>query len=389
MRLMEPIMILCDVIDNFGDIGFVYRLARRISEINPEIKLNLVVNNLKVFSKLCPAVDDEKSVQSLGNWKIYNWNDFDLCKREFSANIPLRILQCFQCTRPEWLEDIIFSKNLSDEIHMINVEYLTAEDWADDFHLLKSGTRRTNVKKINFMPGFTKKTGGLILDDSFMLFRKNHYENLKSCSEKCVRILLFSYPKNFSFLISALNRLFDEGVDVRLFVASGAGASSFLEQEKTYGAVRFHYEFLPYLSQIEWDEILFSFDFLLVRGEDSFSRACLSGIPFVWNIYPQDEQFHLVKLNAFLNRLNPDEVISRFSYLYNYSIGSALCDESESVVREIENLPETEDELNSELCDLLHEILCNLAKFKNTFKQYSDELISNGDMVEKLLEYMK
>jgi uncharacterized repeat protein (TIGR03837 family) len=39
-----------------------------------------------------------------------------------------------------------------------------------------------------------------------------------------------------------------------------------------------------------------------VRGEDSFVRAQWAGRPFVWQIYPQTEAAHLVKLEAFLNR---------------------------------------------------------------------------------------
>jgi uncharacterized repeat protein (TIGR03837 family) len=39
-----------------------------------------------------------------------------------------------------------------------------------------------------------------------------------------------------------------------------------------------------------------------VRGEDSFVRAQWAGRPFVWHIYPQDENLHHKKLRAFLDR---------------------------------------------------------------------------------------
>jgi hypothetical protein len=39
----------------------------------------------------------------------------------------------------------------------------------------------------------------------------------------------------------------------------------------------------------------------LVRGEDSFVRAQFAGKPFIWDIYPQDIDAHLKKLDAFLD----------------------------------------------------------------------------------------
>ena len=44
---------------------------------------------------------------------------------------------------------------------------------------------------------------------------------------------------------------------------------------------------------------------LVVRGEESMSRACLSGIPFIWQAYPQSEEYHLVKVKALLERMRP------------------------------------------------------------------------------------
>jgi uncharacterized repeat protein (TIGR03837 family) len=40
----------------------------------------------------------------------------------------------------------------------------------------------------------------------------------------------------------------------------------------------------------------------LVRGEDSFVRAQWAGKPFVWHIYPQHDDAHHAKLEAFMAR---------------------------------------------------------------------------------------
>jgi len=39
-----------------------------------------------------------------------------------------------------------------------------------------------------------------------------------------------------------------------------------------------------------------------VRGEDSFVRAQWAARPFAWHIYPQQDDAHLPKLDAFLDR---------------------------------------------------------------------------------------
>jgi uncharacterized repeat protein (TIGR03837 family) len=59
---------------------------------------------------------------------------------------------------------------------------------------------------------------------------------------------------------------------------------------------------LPFLSQRDFDRLLWSADLNLVRGEDSLVRALWAGQPFLWQLYPQDDDAHLVKSNAFLDR---------------------------------------------------------------------------------------
>jgi uncharacterized repeat protein (TIGR03837 family) len=59
---------------------------------------------------------------------------------------------------------------------------------------------------------------------------------------------------------------------------------------------------LPFLSQDDYDRLLWVCDFNIVRGEDSFVRAQWAGRPFIWHIYPQEEGAHLIKLDAFLQR---------------------------------------------------------------------------------------
>ena len=60
MTDFKNITILCDVIDNFGDIGVAYRLAKSLTELDPALKLTLVCSNLESFASMNPEVDPAK-----------------------------------------------------------------------------------------------------------------------------------------------------------------------------------------------------------------------------------------------------------------------------------------------------------------------------------------
>ena len=44
-----------------------------------------------------------------------------------------------------------------------------------------------------------------------------------------------------------------------------------------------------------------------MRGEDSLVRALWAGLPFIWHIYPQDDNAHHAKLEAFLDWMQAPE----------------------------------------------------------------------------------
>lgn len=389
------ITVLCKVVDNFGDIGVVFRLCRALSELKKNLEIRLVVSNLDSFAKISKGIDSTKTFQEFRGWKVFDWNDSALCKKEFSKNPPEFILECFQCGRPEWLEELLFSPQFNLNVQIVNVEYLTAESWADDFHLLKSGTRSAKIKKINFMPGFTKKTGGLILDKNFMrcLSEKKFALNLvkqnldkKILSEDfsdSFKILIFSYPKNFDFLASAIKE-FSFLKKIIVFVASGAGADSAKISLKKF---KVDFVCLPFMQQEVWDAFLSLMDFSFVRGEDSFSRCCLFGNPFIWNIYPQEEEFHIVKLNAFLQKIKIPQ-IEKFSFLYNRNFKASCCPESFEILEE-KKIPSELEKINSEMKTEILSLLKNYESLKPEFKKFSNEILKNGNLAENLLNLLE
>ncbi len=290
------ITILCKVVDNFGDIGVVYRLAKQLKKIKSENQINLIVDNLESFNKICSGVKCGVPFQTVEDLNIYDWNAGEFCHREFSRGdgelMPV-ILECFQCGRPDWMERILFEEKLNRTVQIIMIDYLTAESYAEDFHCLQSLTRSAKVQKVNFMPGFTEKTGGLVIDEAWREVPVRKADG---------PVLVFTYEKDWKELVEGWLSLSKPPYEPKLLVAQGRGKESFMEAVEACGAGEFVEE-IPYLNQTEWDEMMKGCSALVIRGEESMSRACLSGIPFIWQAYPQSDEYQLVKVKALLERM--------------------------------------------------------------------------------------
>jgi uncharacterized repeat protein (TIGR03837 family) len=63
--------------------------------------------------------------------------------------------------------------------------------------------------------------------------------------------------------------------------------------------------------------MLWACDLNFVRGEDSLVRALWAGQPFIWHIYPQDDNAHHAKLEAFLDWMQAPEGLRQAHRLWN------------------------------------------------------------------------
>lgn len=395
----NKIMILCKVVDNFGDIGVVYRLARALSDLRAGLELTLVVSNLESFHKMARQIDPEKTVQDFkyknSTWKIIDWN---LTQSPVSTEDFSIILECFQCGRPDWLEDLLFADDFTRTVQIIQIDYLTAEDYADEFHLLKSGTRKANIKKIFFMPGFTDKTAGLIINkiENGGVAGVSHAEGVAEDSEAGwnegetspistpnsslltphFSIFFFAYEDDCTSVVKGISD-FQEKMrerkpefSVTVFAAEGKSCAPFEKSWKKAGTP-FKLEKVPFMQQEEFDYFITQMDFLFVRGEDSLARAALTGLPYIWQAYKQDENYQLVKVNALLERMRPYFDPQDFSPVEGFW----------------QNYNDYEKATESEA---LTQMLCDSASQKNTggFKDFARKLHENGNLAEALLNYI-
>jgi hypothetical protein len=333
--------ILCKVVDNYGDIGVVFRLARALSAQPDPPRLRLVVDNLESFRALCPEVDPGLALQEVRGWTVATWSAPPEAQAPFRAFPPRLVVESFACGRPDWFEDLLFDPGRPERRLIVNLEYLTAETWADDFHLIPSLTRSDLVKKSFYLPGFSPATGGLILDPPFMEARSRLaapgglvearrailaaipaaplpaapiLDPLPAPSggpaaaappapEEAAWVTVFSYERDYGRIVADLAAISREGPLLAL-VAAGKSSPCFLAAWEAAGRP-FPALPLPFLPQEAWDEVLLASDFSIVRGEDSLSRSALSGRPFLWQAYPQEDRHHLVKVKALLERLRP------------------------------------------------------------------------------------
>lgn len=313
--------IFCRVVDNYGDIGVTYRLVRQLrDEFGWTIRL--WVDNLNSFARLEPKVNPLRSLQNMDGIQVIEWTGAppdlipqDICIASFSCNLPSDYLRRLHQTRTRW----------------INLEYLSAENWVQSCHGLPS-LRSDGLSSNFFFPGFTDNTGGLlrerdliVLRDEWLVDHEAQHDMLCALgvsdelihrrfssinAQRPLLISLFCYPHaRIDEFVTALSLRQQESI-----VLIPNGVANHLET-KRIGACQLVR--IPFVTQPEYDKILWTADLNLVRGEDSMVRALWAGKPMIWQIYPQDEDTHLTKLDAWLKTAKLPPAAIDFFYTWN------------------------------------------------------------------------
>lgn len=302
--------VFCRVVDNFGDIGVCWRLARQlVAEHGREVRL--WVDDLTAFKHICPEIDPDRQVQRCRNVEIRHWTD------PFPPVAPAQaVVEAFACGLPE--RYLRAMADCSVQPPWINLEYLSAEDWVGECHGLASPSPRLPLTKHFFFPGFAANTGGVMLErDLFEQRQAFLFDTLAQADfwrtiglaephGQEIRISLFCYPA------SRAEALFDcwraQSVQTTCLVPEGIAGESiaaFFGQAAPAagGSLRrgsLEIRIIPFLEQDSYDRLLWVCNCNFVRGEDSFVRAQWAQRPMVWQPYPQAEGIHLHKLKAFL-----------------------------------------------------------------------------------------
>lgn len=304
--------IFCQVIDNHGDIGVCWRLASNLASRGESVRL--WIDDGSALAWMAPGGQPGIEV---GAWQA--GTDFpapgDVVIEAFGCELPDRVVGAMAAARqpPRW----------------INLEYLTAEGYAERAHGLPSPVLSgpgAGLTKHFFYPGFTPGTGGLLREPD-LLQRQSQFDRrawLRSMgidAEGVRTISLFCYEP--AALPQLLQQLEQAPQPTRLLVTAGratAAVRAHYAQRAQAGpaaASKLSIRYLPQLTQRDYDHLLWACDFNFVRGEDSFVRALWAGRPFAWQIYPQHDDAHHHKLHAFLDWLRAPASLRDFHAGWN------------------------------------------------------------------------
>ena len=342
---IDSIDIFCQVIDNYGDVGVAYRLAREFKRVYPNKKLRFVINQIEELN----LIRKSENIEVI----LYK----DISKIENSADL---IIESFGCEIPKEYMD----KALKNVKLIINLEYFSAEKWVDDFHLQESFLGG-NLKKYFFIPGLSEKSGGILLDNEFLERKKKveankeYYLEKFEIKEKYDLIgSIFSYEKNFDSLIEELKKLDKKIILLILSEKTQKNFIKYFDNGNNYDKIKFVK--LPFFTYDKYEELLALCDFNLVRGEDSFVRALLLGKPFLWHIYPQDENTHIKKLESFLEKYCSNNKELKQTFI-NYNINK----------------------------DDFSYFFKNFKEIEKYNKNYANYLIKNCNLMEKLINFIE
>ena len=251
------------------------------------------------------------------------------------------------------------------------IQYKFHHDPPPFHYLLSSSTIQIvsflgeNLKKYFFIPGLSKKSGGILLDNEFLERKKKvtknkgYYLKKIGINEKYDLIgSVFSYEKNFDFLIEELKKLDKKILLLILSEKTQKNFIKYFDNVNNYDKIKFVK--LPFFTYDKYEELLALCDFNLVRGEDSFVRALLLGKPFLWHIYPQEGNTHIKKLESFLEKYCPNNKELKETFI-NYNINK----------------------------DNFSYFFKNFKGIQEHNKEYANYLIENCNLIEKLINFIE
>lgn len=311
--------IFCRIVDNYGDIGICWRLSQQLAQEH-KFQLRLFIDDLNIAAHIIATLDRTLASQII--------NGVEICRWPQRAIKPAQVvIETFGCGLPA-----AYAQQLpAQQSVWINLEYLSAESWVSDFHGTPSPQPALGLSKYFFFPGFFNDTGGLIREQH-LIAERNAFLNEKTMQTEfwqqilpqvltgtalttlieSIKISLFCYPqaqmqalcaalaqsgKSISLILPFKPKLNSSKLILAELKAAGFSASNH-EQIYQLGNLRLY--LTPFLSQRDYDRLLWACDLNFVRGEDSWIRAVWAGKPFVWQPYRQADAVHMNKLLAFI-----------------------------------------------------------------------------------------
>ena len=310
--------IFCSLIDNYGDVAVAWRLALELTREHG-VAVRLFVDALPTLARLTRQVDANRETQVVRGVEVHSWQGAH-CAAPATAISGMGdvVVEAFGCGLPAaYLGGM--SQRPAQPV-WINLEYLSAESWIEGCHGLASRQPRLPLTRYFFFPGFTPQTGGLLRERDLSVrrddFAARHAAQaalwqalgIEGPAANALKVSLFCYSHA---PVTALLDAWAAGRQEILCVVPEGVAGDALDAWTPTASMRSDGVFLrgrlklarvPFVTQDDYDRLLWACDLNFVRGEDSFVRAQWAAKPLVWQCYPQAAAAHGAKLDAFLAR---------------------------------------------------------------------------------------
>jgi uncharacterized repeat protein (TIGR03837 family) len=318
--------IFCTVIDNFGDVGVCWRLARDLAARGHTCRLWL--DDASALRWMAPEVDasgaGHPGVQVLPWPTPQALLPDDMTPDTTPGDV---VIEAFGCNPPE---AFVARMQRPHPPVWINLEYLSAEGYVERSHGLPSPVMSgpgAGLRKWFYYPGFTERTGGLLREPGLLARRDALHGSPQVRADALARmgvawqpgervVSVFCYPQApvgplLDQLLALANTdtsdspapvchvLFTPGAASQAAAHWSPNRSSNRSPNSHPGPL-LQLHALPPLPQPDFDTLLWASDLNIVRGEDSAVRALWAGQPHIWHIYPQADGAHAAKLEAFM-----------------------------------------------------------------------------------------
>lgn len=348
--------IFCQVIDNFGDIGVAYRLARQLNA-SGIYHISLWVNKLSSLKRLENRIKNCDIPQQVEGIDVLPWQNKFLQKK-VNDKPPQVIIEAFACFSEHKLE-ICFNH---PPLHIV-LEYLSLETWTLSYHLQPSlGYHR----KFFYFLGVLPESGGLLVEKDYQTKEKAFKKRFTSSSVQ-KRVFLFAYPSfDWEKWLSSWDQLH---ISYQLHIVRDQISQNLPKQRLAANNIKL----LDFTNQIIFDEHLWQADIAIVRGEDSFVRAQLAGLPFFWHSYPQKNYIHLAKIEAFCQITKPyyrEDIYQAWHTLMMELNGKSILTHTQRI-------------------EYFHLLWQNIEHWRNGTQLWSNFLLSQSSACERLSHFIK
>lgn len=354
--------IFCRVIDNFGDAGVCWRLAADLA--NRGERVRLFIDQPEIL----PQLIGNSPAAQLVEIRAWPENLFPF-KAQDVADV---VIEAFACDIPD---GYLHAMNAAAKsVAWINLEYLSAETWVDDHHGMLSPHPRFALTKHFYFPGFTARTGGLLREPALSASLQSGATIEANELDQTLKIFLFSYEQpDITQWLDALNTGSRKTALSVTPCPARPQIDEWLLSQSNHKNL--HVESLAFVPQHDFDALLSRFDVLFVRGEDSFVRAQWAGKPLIWHIYPQKEDSHLIKLQAFYDRyldtgaLSATERSTIWRFVLAWNTGHTL-------------------PVSETLADLWPQFVAILPAMKQNAVLWRQQLLQQPDLVTQLRDFV-